>query len=325
MKNHASLTQVTVFVRIAELGSLSAAARDLNLTPSAVSKSLAQLEQRLGVLLVKRTTRSLKLTETGKVIFERATAILADVENTLDAARQHQRPEGTLRVTSAMAFGTRQLSPLIARYLQAYPAVNANISLDDRCVNLAEEAYDVALRITSGTDWDYAARSLAPIRWVYCAAPSYLARHGPVVHPADVEHRDCLVYPAMTLNGSWAFEGPTGLGYVKVQGRMVSNSSLALREAALNGLGIACLPTYFVSDDICKGALELIFPEHRCAIVHQLYAMYFRSRYINPLVRSFIDFVSDALHDTPPWDVVLQQKHPHLFSAGASGAQIPAT
>lgn len=301
MKNLASLTQVSVFVRIVELGSLSAAARDLNLTPSAVSKSLAQLEQRLGVLLIKRTTRSLKLTDTGKTIFERANTILADVENTLDAARQHQLPEGELRVTSSMAFGARQLSSLMAGYVAAYPAVNAHIVLDDRCVNLAEEDYDVAIRITAGTDWGYAARKLTTIRWVYCAAPAYLEKHGPIDRPADLANRAGLVYPAMTLSGNWVFEGPDTT-HVQVRPRLVSNSSLALREATIEGLGVACLPTYLVADDIVKGMLNVVAPKYQCAITHQLYAMYYRSRYINPVVRSYIDYLVDALHDGPPWD-----------------------
>ncbi|WP_454688975.1 LysR family transcriptional regulator [Achromobacter aloeverae] len=304
MKNLASLAQVSVFVRIVELGSLSAAARDLELTPSAVSKSLAQLEQRLGVLLIKRTTRSLKLTDTGKVIFERANTLLADMENTLDAARQFQCPAGDLRITSSIAFGARQLSSLMAGYLGKYPDVNAQIGLDDRCINLAEEDYDVALRITAGTEWDYAARKLATIYWVYCAAPAHLERHGQVNRPTDLAKRDCLVYPAMTLSGNWVFKG-TVVEHVKVKPRLVSNSSLALREAAIDGLGVACLPTYLVADDIAAGRLAIVASEYRCAITHQLYAMYFRSRYINPVVRSFIEYLAERLRGTTPWDAAI--------------------
>ncbi|WP_225934589.1 LysR family transcriptional regulator [Cupriavidus sp. EM10] len=153
MKSFATLTQMTVFARIAESGSLSAAARDLHLSPSAVSKSLAQLEERLGVLLVKRTTRSLTLTEGGRLFLERATSILSDVENTLDTARQFGHPHGNLKLSSSIAFGTKQLTNIVGRYLEAYPEVNANIILDDRYVNLSEENFDVALRITADTHW----------------------------------------------------------------------------------------------------------------------------------------------------------------------------
>ena len=301
MKNIASLTQVSVFVRIVELGSLSAAARELNLTPSAVSKSLAQLEHRLGMLLVKRTTRSLKLTDAGKVIYERANAIVQDVEDTLDAARQLQNCEGSLRITSSIAFGAKQLPRLVAAYMAANPAIDVNISLDDRCVNLAEENYDIALRITSGTDWGYAARKLAPIKWVYCASPRYLDRYGLVRRPQDVLNRDCLVYPAMTMSGNWVFDGPESV-HVKVRPKLVSNSSLALREAALAAVGIACLPTYLVADDIAEGKLVTVAPDYRCAISHELYAMYYRSRFVNPVVRSFIDFLVEFLKDGGSWE-----------------------
>jgi len=302
MKNFASLTQITVFARIAELGSLSAAARELNITPSAVSKSLAQLEERLGVLLVKRTTRSLTLTDSGKIILERANAIIADIDTTLDAAQQFGRPDGLLKITSSLAFGSRQLPSVLGRYFAQYPSVRASIALEDRCVDLAEEAYDIALRITAGTDWGLAARRLAPIHWVYCASPAYLQNHDTIVKPDDIHQHACLVYPTMTLDKSWTFRRGDETHYIPVQGKLTSNSSMALREAAVDGQGIACLPTYVVSKDILDGSLQLVLPEYKCAIVHTLYAMYYRSKYSKPLIRSFIDFMVEDYGDVPPWD-----------------------
>lgn len=302
MKSFATLTQMTVFARIAESGSLSAAARDLNLSPSAVSKSLAQLEERLGVLLVKRTTRSLTLTEGGRLFLERATSILSDVENTLDTARQFGHPHGNLKLSSSIAFGTKQLPDIVGRYLEAYPEVNADIILDDRYVNLSEENFDVALRITADTHWGYAARKLACIRWLYCASPEYLANHADIDHPQDLTHHACLVYPAMTLDGAWTFRRDEHTQHIKVTPRLTSNSSLALRESTLEHRGIACLPTYLVAADISKGHLRVVVPKYRAAIVHTLYAMYYRSKYENPLIRSFIDFLANEFGDTPPWE-----------------------
>ena len=302
MKNFASLTQITVFARIAELGSLSAAARELNITPSAVSKSLSQLEERLGVLLVKRTTRSLMLTESGKIILERANAIIADIDTTLDAAQQFGRPDGRLNITASLAFGSKQLSVVLGRYFDRYPGVTANIALDDRCVDLAEEEYDIALRITAGTDWGYAARKLAPIHWVYCASSSYLDTHTPINVPDDIVDHTCLVYPAMMVDKAWTFRRGSETHYVEVKPRLTSNSSMALMEAALNGQGVACLPTYVVSRELLNGNLKVILPEYRCAIVHTLYAMYYRSRYARPLIRTFIDFIVEDFGEVPPWD-----------------------
>lgn len=307
MKNFASFTQITVFVRIAELGSLSAAARELNLSPSAVSKSLAQLEERLGVLLVKRTTRSLTLTDSGRIIFERANDILSDLETTLDAARQTKSPEGNLRITCSMAFGSKQLTPIVGRYLDGHPKVSASIALDDRLSNLVEENYDLAVRITSRTDSGYAARKLATIHWVYCAAPQYLDATGAIGEPRDLVQHRCLVYPAMTLNGAWSFQGEKDAQQIAIKTALESNSSLALREAALHGQGVACLPTYLVSSDIIQGELRVVVPEYRSAITHTLYAMYYRSKYANSLVRSFIDFVVDDIGGVAPWDRALQE------------------
>lgn len=307
MKNFASFTQISVFVRIAESGSLSAAARELNLSPSAVSKSLAQLEGRLGVLLVKRTTRSLTLTESGRIIFERANDILSDLESTLDSARQTKTPEGNLRITCSMAFGSKQLTPVLGRYLDSNPKVSASIALDDRLSNLVEENYDLAVRITSRTDSGYAARKLATIHWVYCAAPHYLDSTESIREPGDLVRHRCLVYPAMTLNGAWSFQGGKDTQRIAVKTALESNSSLALREAALHGQGVACLPTYLVSSDIIQGALRIVVPEYRSAIAHTLYAMYYRSKYANSLVRSFIDFVVDDIGDVAPWDKALQE------------------
>ncbi|SOZ39768.1 LysR family transcriptional regulator [Cupriavidus neocaledonicus] len=304
-KSFATFTQITVFVRVAELGSLSAAARELNLSPSAVSKSLSQLEDRLGVLLVKRTTRSMTLTDSGRIMLERANGILSDVESTLDATRQSQRLEGTLRVTCSIAFGSKQLTPIVGRYLGAYPDVDARVTLDDRLVNLAEENFDVAVRITVDTDSGYAARKLAPIHWVYCAAPAYLARHEAILEPSDLMRHQCLVYPEMTMNGAWTFRRETMVQHIGIASRLTSNSSLALREAALQGYGVACLPTYLVSHDILSGHLKLVVPEYRAAISHSLYAMYYRSRYARAVIRSFIDFLVADIGEVPVWDRAL--------------------
>lgn len=306
MKSFATLTQISVFVRIAELGSLSAAARDLNLSPSAVSKSLAQLEERLGVLLVRRTTRSLTLTDSGRVIFERANAIITDVETTIDAARQSRRPEGNLRVTCSMAFGAEQLTPIMSRYLDAHPLVNTHVSLDDRCVNLAEENFDIAIRITADTDSGYAARKLAMIHWVYCASDSYLKNHPKIASPDDLVDHQCLVYPSMTVNGAWTFRQRDQTRHIEIRPRLTSNSSLSVRSAALQGHGVACLPTYLVSADIIRGDLKVVVPEYRAAMSHTLYAMYYRSKYASALIRSFIDFVVDDLGTIPPWDLALR-------------------
>ncbi|WP_316155125.1 LysR family transcriptional regulator [Cupriavidus sp. BIC8F] len=307
MKNIASLAQLSIFVRIAELRSLSAAARELGISPSAVSKSLAQLEEHLGLLLVKRTTRSLTLTDGGRIIFERANNILADLEFTLDAARQSQAPQGHLRLTCSMAFGSTQLTPLVGRYLDCHPKASASVALEDKLTNLVEDNFDLAIRITASTDANYAARKLALIRWVYCAAPAYLGASAAIRSPRDLTRHRCLIYPMMMADGSWTFLGNEDFQRVPVTPTLECNSSLGLREAAISGHGIACLPTYLVADDIVRGRLCIVLPQYRSAIAHTLYAMYYRSKYANSLVRSFIDYLVNEIGETPPWDAALKE------------------
>lgn len=306
MKNIASLAQLSIFVRIAELRSLSAAARELGISPSAVSKSLAQLEEYLGVLLVKRTTRSLTLTDGGRIIFERANNILADLEVTLDAARQSQAPQGNLRLTCSMAFGSTQLTSLVGRYLERHPKTSVSLALEDKLTNLVDDNFDLAIRITANEDANYAARKLASIRWVYCAAPAYLETHPPIRAPRELVRHRCLVYPMMTADGTWTFLGEGDLQHVPVRPAFECNSSLGLREAAIRGHGVACLPTYLVADDIVRGDLRLVIPEFRSAIGHTLYAMYYRSKYANGLIRNFIDYIVGEIGETPPWDRALR-------------------
>lgn len=317
MRHSTSLSRLEIFVRAAELGSLSKAARALGLTPSAVSKGLAQLEAELGATLLKRTTRRLSLTEVGAVLLDRASAILRDTDAAVTAAMQFRQPSGVLRVTCSVAFGCTQVSRLLRDFSAAYPEIDVVLTLEDRCVDLSQEEFDVALRITARQDWTDPARKLAVVRWLYCAAPGYLATHPPVTVPQDLKDHACLLYPEMTGGADWGFvaeqpqgpegpvsfpqgpEGPAPLT-VAVRGRVVSNSSLALAEMALAGCGIACLPDYVAGPHLASGRLRRVLPQYRARTEHTLYAMYYRSRFSNPAVRVFIDFLADHLGRATP-------------------------
>jgi len=304
MKPVTSLNQFVVLAKIAETGGLSSAARELGMTPSAVSKSLALLEEQLGVSLVRRTTRAVTLTTHGKLFFQRVSRILADVEDALDEVGDlRNRTKGDLHVSCSIAFGCTQLVGIVSRYRQAYPEVNVHISLDDRLVNLGEENIDVALRITDATDGPYAARRLAQIRWVYCATPAYLDRHGRPQSPHDLKEQghQLLVYPAMTRGGAWTYWHDGVLERIKVNPSLECNSSLALLNFTLAHQGIACLPNYVASKYIHEGEIEVILPDYRAASEHTLYAMYFQSRYKNPLIRTFVDFIRSDIQTNGDW------------------------
>ena len=307
MRSLGSISQIIAFAKIADTGSLSRAARELNLTPSAVSKSLSQLEERLGVLLVRRTTRSLSLTDQGRAFLSHAQTLLEEIERAAEETNRFRtEPAGTLRVTSSIAFGLSQLERIIGSYMEAYPQVTVVLALDDRFVNLAEEQFDVAVRITSARDWSIGARSLAAVRWIYAATPEYLAAHGMPKRPQDLQAHRCLVYPAMLPNGVWTFQKGRRVEEVKVEPVMICNSSSAILQAALGGRGIACLPTYVASGSIVAGDLVPVLPGFRAAMSHTLYAMYFDSKVTNPIVRSFLDFMSAEIGETAPWDEALR-------------------
>ncbi|RWK43142.1 LysR family transcriptional regulator [Mesorhizobium sp.] len=308
MRSLGSISQIISFAKIAETGSLSKAARELNLTPSAVSKSLSQLEERLDVLLVRRTTRSLSLTEQGYAFFNHAQVLLEEIERAAEeTSRFRTELHGTLRVTSSIAFGLSQLQPILGRYMSTHPNIKVVLDLNDRFVNLAEEQYDVAVRVTSAKDWNYGARELAPVRWIYCAAPEYIAKNGEPASPLELTDHKCLVYPAMMPNGVWTFRDGSRLQEVKVKPVMVCNSSSAILQAAWGALGVACLPTYVASQSIADGRLVPILPHLRAAVSHTLYAMYFESKHSNPLVRSLLDFLSREIARAPSWDTAIER------------------
>lgn len=302
MRHSTTLSRLEIFVRAAELGSLSRAARVLGVTPSAVSKGLAQLEAELGTTLLKRTTRTLSLTESGAVMLERASALLHDTDAAIHAAMQFRAPSGVLRVSCSIAFGCTQISRVLRQFAEAYPEIDVSLSLDDRCVDLSDQAFDVALRITARSDWSDPARRLAPVRWVYCASPTYLAGRPTIVAPDDLRNHIGLLYPEMTGKGCWGFVRDGVVTTVEVPCRAVSNSSLALAEMALDHGGIACLPRYVAAGHLAAGRLQEILPGYAPDQEHTLYAMYFRTRFLNPAVRVFIDYLADVLKDGCLWE-----------------------
>lgn len=278
MRSSASLFKMEVFVKVVECGSLSKAAKELGITPSAVSKSITALEAFLGTTLLKRTTRSIALTESGRAVHQSAISILREVDQVIDEAKRFERPSGVLRISCSIAFGCTQLPSVLGGFADKYPDVEVSMHLDDRCVNLAEENYDLAIRVSNKPSWDYPARNLGRIEWVYCASPTYLAGHSRLEDPEDLKTHRCLVYPNMTVNGAWAFLKDGSYKEVQIRGPIISNSSLGLIHLAAQGGGVVCAPKYAVADKLRSGELVLLFPEYQSAINHNLYAMYFKTK-----------------------------------------------
>jgi DNA-binding transcriptional LysR family regulator len=273
-----TLQEITVFARIVGTGSLSAAARDLGMSPAVVSRRLAALEARLGVRLLNRTTRSLHLTDEGAAYYETCNRVLADIEEA-DAAVTAGRaePRGVLRVALPASFGHQHVAPLVPKFAARYPDVQLALSLSDRTVNLIEEGFDLAVRIADLADSSLAARKLAPNRRVVCASRAYLARYGEPRTPEDLLKHNCL---ATDFTMNWE----------------------VLREWALAGLGVALKSTWDVRRHLEEGALVSLLPGYTFASDVAIYAVYPHRRHLPAKTRAFIEFLAESFGPEPYWD-----------------------
>lgn len=293
---------MAVFARVVTTGSLSAAARELSLSPAMISRRLAALEARLGVRLVNRTTRSLHLTDEGASYYESCARLLADIE-AADAAVSagRQAPRGTLRVALPAAFGNQCVAPLIPQFAARYPAVQLALSLSDRHINLIDEGFDLVIRIAELADSSLAARKLAPNRRVVCATPEYLQRHGTPRTPGDLAHHNCLL--AGDFASTWDYKGPDGnKGAVRITGRYICDNWEVLREWALAGLGVALKSTWDVRRHLEDGSLLSLLPGYDFASDVAIYAVYPHRRHLPAKTRAFIDFLADSFGPEPYWD-----------------------
>lgn len=290
-----------MFARIVGTGSLSAAARDLGMSPALVSRRLAALEARLGVRLINRTTRSLHLTHEGAAYYETCTRVLADIEEA-DAAVSAGRvePRGILRVALPASFGNQHVAPLVPKFAERYPDVQLALSLSDRTVNVVEEGFDLAIRIADLADSSLAARKLAPNRRVVCASPAYLRSHGVPGTPADLAKHNCIATDFAT---NWDYRGPDGKpGSVRVTGRFTCDNWEVIREWALAGLGVALKSTWDVRRHLEDGSLVSLLPGYAFATDVAIYAVYPHRRHLPAKTRAFIEFLAESFGPEPYWD-----------------------
>jgi DNA-binding transcriptional LysR family regulator len=282
---------MTVFARVVEAGSLSAAARSIPMSLTSVSRHLAALEQRLGTQLLRRTTRHLSLTDEGRLVYDRAKTILSELqemEMTLSANRRE--PSGRLRVSAPVLIGRLLIAPQLPAFLARHPLVDIDLLLIDRAVNLVEEDIAVAVRVGRLPDSSLVARKLGEVRMVVCAAPNYIARRGRPTTPADLRQHDCLVFSDTPGPIEWHFQSPKGRISVKVRGRLCANNLDALVSAAISGAGIARVPSWQVSADMSAGRLEplLTHCERPAAPVH---AVFQHSKMSSAKIRAFINYL----------------------------------
>ncbi len=302
------LTGLEVFTKVAVAGNLSAAGRAMGMSQTMVTKHIAALEARLGVKLFHRSTRRLSITEAGRNYLEASERILTDIE-TADCAVTADRvePRGLLRLNAPVAFGARQVAPLLSEFAQRHPLVTVELGLNDRLVDLADEGWNVAIRIGSLSNSSLIARRIAPCRTVVCAAPSYLAARGTPRTVSSLAGYNCLGYTLSSVTGinRWAF-GVKGDITVSVSGNLRANNGEALRTAAIAGHGLAYLPTFIVADDMRAGTLVALGLDQPTVEFGGIYAVFLPDRRPAAKVRAFIDFVANRFAPEAPWDQKLE-------------------
>ncbi|MGQ0651571.1 MAG: LysR family transcriptional regulator [Betaproteobacteria bacterium] len=312
-----ALQEMTVFTRVVAAGSLSAAARELGLSPALISRKLAALESRLGVRLINRTTRSLHLTDEGVSYHESCARVLAEIDEAEAAVSAGRvEPRGTLKVALPASFGHQHIAPLIPEFAARYPEVQISLSLSDRSVSLIEEGFDLAVRIAELEDSSLAARRLAPNRRVVCASPAYLARHGTPRTPQDLARHNCLTTTDFTA--SWEYkDAQNRRGTVRVTARYVSDNWEVLREWALAGLGVALKSTWDVHRHLADGSLVELCPGYTFDSDVAIYAVYPHRRFLPAKTRAFIEFLAASFGPDPYWDRVAKSPKPRIRARAA--------
>ena len=293
------LPALATFDRIVSAGSLSAAARELDLSLAVVSKRLAQLESGLGVRLLQRTTRRQALTEEGTLFHAQVVRILAEVQQAEALITQRRGAvSGLLRVTAPAQFGRQWVAPLAALFHAQHKQLAVQLELSDAVANLLDSGFDLAIRFGSLADSSLIARELAPNYRVLCASPDYLARKGAPRAPADLVHHCCILIGSQP-RAEWRFVGAEE-NIVRVDGGLITNDGSATHAWALGGAGIALKSIWDVGDDLAAGRLVRVLPEHTVAAA-PLHAIYPHKQHLAPRVRLFVEFLRERLQQAWRW------------------------
>jgi DNA-binding transcriptional LysR family regulator len=301
------LDNMRVFMRVAELGSFAAVARQADVARSVITRQVAALEAHLGVKLIARSTRSLSLTTAGAGYLERCREILRLVEAAeTDLAGERQEPRGLIRLSVPLSFGLRHLVPLLIDFNVTYPGLSAEIDFTDRQVNLVEEGLDLVIRISTHLRPLDVVRRIGSSRLLVTAAPEYLRRHGEPSHPRELAERECLIYLPMHQDG-WSFLVDGVMQSFPVRGRMRANNGDALLAATIRGLGISVQPSFIAASAIEAGSVRTLlddFPMPELGI----YALLPDNRYVPQRVRILIDYLAARIGEQPYWEAAGPQR-----------------
>lgn len=299
------LAEMEAFIGVVDSGSFTAAARELRLTPSAISKLIARLEDRLGARLLQRTTRRIGLTAEGRTYLDQARGILAEldaVEASVGGAGAE--PRGLLRVNVAHGFGMTQIVPLVPEFLARHPKVDVQLTFADQIVDLIAEGEDIGIRLGTLNDETLMARRLGAHRRIVCAAPVYLKRHGLPKHPADLHAHNCLLFDGPEGLNLWPFRLPDGsIDNVAVRGSFRSNNGDAIFRLLLDGVGLCYAADFGIMPSIRNGALVPVLTDYTAEVTRPIHAVYPARKHLAAKVRAFVDYLVEKFTPRPPWEM----------------------
>jgi len=288
------LDSMRMFLRVAELGSFSAVAKQMDVARSVVTRQIAALEAHLGAKLISRSTRRLSLTSAGAAYLEKCRVIINLVEEAeTGLADDRQALRGQIRISAPLSFGLKNLAPLLLDFAAAHPSIMLDMDYSDRRANLIDEGIDLAIRITDKLNPSDVARRLGTIRLSVIASADYLARHGQPRHPSELLHHECLSYTLVPL-ASWQFIVDGQVQGFPIRSRIQANNGEVLLEAAARGFGIACHPTFITADAVAAGRVREILTDYPIPEVG-LYAVLPGNRHVPLRVRALIDYLAERL------------------------------
>lgn len=285
--------EMQTFNAVVDAGSFVKAADALAMSKAAVSRYVVDMETRLGVRLLHRTTRRLSLTDEGQIFYVRSKELLAELAEAEDEiTSRSDAASGLLRINAPFTFGVLHLAPLWGAFRVRHPNVKLDVTLADRLVDLVEEGYDVAIRIANLENSTLVSKRLATTRMVLCASPQYLKLHGTPKHPGELADHAVISYSYWSTKDEWPFKGPLGPVSVKTNPCIHTNNGDTCRAAALASQGIILQPSFLVGDDLASGALVELMPEFR-SLELGIYAVYPSRKHVSPKVRALIDFLTN--------------------------------
>lgn len=291
MKN---LNDLEVFERVVAHGNMSAAGRELGLSPAVVSKKLKRLELQLGTRLLQRTTRQISLTETGQEFHKHVVSILAAIQEAESlTARYANKTQGTLKISAPTSFGRMHIAPHLNKFMNQNPELSVQLLLTDDMVDIISGGFDLAIRIGALPDSSLVAKKLAPVERILCASPKYIQRNGEPKTLDDLAEHFCI---PNHNSDHWRLSGPEGTVFHRPSSRLQTNSSEVVRECVMSGLGIALRSTWDVGVELATGELNRVLPQYNASRGVGVYALYASRQFLPMKVRLFIDYMNEVLH-----------------------------